>query len=263
MPGFREIQVPVRVGPRELQLAAWNRDTGSEHLLLFVHGLGCSKRSFQGAWAEPRLRAFSLLAVDLPGFGRSPRPEGYSYELDEQAGVLTALIDAHATRRIHVVAHSMGGSLALLVPPRTLARLDNLVLVEPRLLKESCGVAAEASRHEFDEFQREFMPQFRQRCMADPRVTFDVDLADPVAFHAAARSLLHWAGTGELLDRFLHAPCPVWFWYGQDNRHLAELSHLPAAQTQSFSDAAHFPMQDNPSAFYGHLAALVGAAPRR
>ncbi len=263
MPGFREVQVSVRVGPRELQLAAWSRDTGSEDLLLFIHGLGCSKRSFQGAWAETRLRARSLLAIDLPGFGRSPRPDACSYELDELAGVLTALIDAHATRRIHVVAHSMGGSLALLVPSRALARLENLVLVEPRLLKESCGIAAEASRHEFNEFQCEFMPQFRQRCMTDPRVTFDVDLADPGAFHAAARSLLHWAGSGELLQRFLHAPCPVWFWYGQDNRHLAELSRLPASQIQGFSDAAHFPMHDNPSAFYGRLAALVAAAPCR
>lgn len=253
-----EITLPVTVASRQFCLAAWERETGGEDLVLLIHGLGCSKKSFSSAWTRPELRDWSLLAIDLPGFGRSSKPADYSYDLQEQARLLAVLLDQRASRRVHVVAHSMGGTAALLLPARVLSRLATLVLVEPRLLAESCGVAAEAARHDEIGFEENFLIPFRKRIAGDPRVAFDIGHADPVAFQRSAASLMHWSGCGEMLPRFRRLPCSAWFVYGADNRHLAELSRLPAEQTIAIDESAHFPMHDNPDAFYGTLARLLG-----
>ncbi|MGI9330240.1 MAG: alpha/beta fold hydrolase [Gammaproteobacteria bacterium] len=254
-----EIVVPVSAAGQHFRLAAWSRETGSEDLLLLVHGLGCSKNSFSQLWSRPEFRDWSLLALDLPGFGRSPRPEDFSYDLRQQARVLASVLDQRASRRVHLVAHSMGGTAALLLDTRMLSRLASLVLVEPRLVAESCGVAAEASRLPEAGFEAEFLQPFRRRVATDPRVSFDAGHADPVAFHRSAVSLMHWAGSGEMLARFNAAPCPAWFVYGADNRHLPELSALPSQQVVEIEAAAHFPMQDNPDAFYGALLVLLNS----
>ncbi len=240
-----------------MALSAWARDTDSPDLWLLVHGLGCSKKSFSGAWEHPGLRDQSLLALDLPGFGRSPRPAEYSYVLEQHAGFLASLIDAHASRRVHLVAHSMGGTASLLLPARSLARLDNLILVEARLLLDSCGVATEAASYDFDGFIRDYLPKFRRRVRQDPRVSFDADHADPTGFYRSAQSLVRWAGSGEMVERFLAAPCPTWFVYGVDNSHLGELDLLPRESQIGIRDAAHFPMHDNPGEFYSSIAKLA------
>jgi pimeloyl-ACP methyl ester carboxylesterase len=256
--GISEIMLPVRSGGRDWRIAAWLRDTGSPDLVVFVHGLGCSKRSFRDAWSRLEFRDCSLLAFDLPGFGRSPRPADYDYDLADQAALIAGLLDGFALRRIHVVAHSMGGTAALLMPPRCHARLANLVLVEARLFAASCGVAAEASRGDYAGFAREFLPRFRRQVANDPRVAFDVDLADAAAFYRSAGSLMKWSGSGEMPTRFQQAPCPSWFIYGAENQHLAEVAALPPDRVVAVPDAAHFPMQDNPDSFYGALADLLG-----
>lgn len=257
MTAIPETVVPAAAPGHDFRLTAWQRETGSETLLVMVHGLGCSKKNFAGAWSAPQLRDRSLLAPDLPGFGRSPKPANFSYDLQQQARVLASLLDQRASRRVHLLAHSMGGTLALLLPYRILSRLETLILVEPRLLEESCSVAAEASRYTEAEFDQQFMGPFRRRIARDARQAFDAEHSDPAAFHRSARSLMHWAGSGDMLSRFVNAPCPVWFVYGADNRHLSELRRLPVGQTVAITRAAHFSMHDNPSAFYSTLAGLL------
>lgn len=256
-----ERRLHVSAGGRDFNLAAWQRDTGSDELLVCVHGLGCSKKSYAEAFQRPELRSWSLLAFDLPGFGRSPRPDDYRHDLKEQAALLRSLLDSHASRRIVLLAHSMGGTLSLLLPAPVLSRLAGMVLVEPRLLAASSTVSAEANRFEFDEFLRHFWPQLRARVAGDPSEAFDLDHADPVAFYRSARSLGHWTHSADLVGAFLSADCPRCFVYGDRNVHLGELAALPAAEQLRIPGAGHFPMQDNPQAFYRGLAGLLGAGP--
>lgn len=253
MAAIPEISIPVRVGGREFRLAAWFRDA-SEELVLFVHGLGCSKENFGEAWMRPELRGRSLLAFDLPGFGRSPRPDDFSYRLEDQARVLSAVIDAFALRRIYLVAHSMGGTMSLLMSFRGLLRLENLILVEPRLKKASSGLATEVSDMDFRQFESGFLPKFRHRTAQDSRVAFDIERADPRAFFKMSRSMVHWLDEDDLVERFLNAPCPRIFVYGKDNQHLVELQEIPSELQLGITDAGHFVMQDNPDDFYRYVA---------
>lgn len=243
----------MQLGLLHVKLATWFRDF-SDELFFFVHGLGCSKKSWLEAWSRPELRGRSLLALDLPGFGHSERPQGFGGELTDHASLLECLIDAHASKRIHLVAHSMGGSSALLLPDRILSRLERLTLIEPRLLVSSCGVASQTAGEGFDVFRREAFPRFKKAIMRDARSGFDLNNADLESFYAGATSLRSWATSRKLLDRFRHCPCPIVFVYGSINSHLEELKHIDDEQKLSIPDAGHFVMQDQPKALYHYLA---------
>jgi len=240
----------------EFRLSARFRE-GGDDLVLFVHGLGCSKESWRGAWQRPELSGRSLLAPDLPGFGHSARPPGFTADLAGYARVLGALIDAHALKRIHLVAHSMGGAIAVLLSPQVLSRLDNLVLVEPRLCRSSCSIATATAGVSFDEFRCSVFPELCRRMGRDPRTVFDLDRSEAGAFYTSGRSLLAWSAGRALLERFGAANCRKFFLYGAQNRHLQELAFIEPALRRVIREAAHFSMIDNPDGFYACLSSIV------
>ncbi len=249
---------PIRVRTTEFRLSVRFREDGDD-LVLFVHGLGCSKDIWRAAWQRPELRGKSLLALDLPGFGHSAKPPEFSADLASYASVLGALIDAHALRRIDLVAHSMGGSIALLLPSQVLSRLKNLVLVEPRLFSSSCGIAPVAAGVSLDEFRRSVFPGIRQKMSDDLNTRFDLDRADSDAFYASSHSLMEWSAQRALLEQFQQADCRKYFIYGTENRHLQELNFIAPALTVPIRHASHFVMNDNPDHFYESLLSILDA----
>src|SRR6186713_1997954 len=95
---------------QELGLGGRVRDgePGADGLLL-VHGLGADATFWNEAFARPGLERYTLVAVDLPGFGGAPplRPLTFAAVLDR----LAALVDALAVPVV-AVGHSMGGTIA-------------------------------------------------------------------------------------------------------------------------------------------------------
>jgi pimeloyl-ACP methyl ester carboxylesterase len=79
--------------------------------LLLVHGLGSSWRSWQPV-IDPLARERSVVAIDLPGFGKSPPlPDGVS--LDALADALALFLREHDLLGIDAVGSSLGAQLVL------------------------------------------------------------------------------------------------------------------------------------------------------
>ena len=79
--------------------------------LLLVHGLG----GHAGSWAPIRgalAAQRELIAVDLPGFGRTPQLAGET-SIATLADALTGFLDAQGLRGIDAVGSSMGARLVL------------------------------------------------------------------------------------------------------------------------------------------------------
>ncbi len=98
--------------------------------LLFVHGWGG-----MGTIFRHQLAAFGVnrlcLAPDLPGHGRSAKPQ-LDYDIPFFADTLAAMLDAVAVPRVIAVGHSMG-ALVVLELARLLKaeRIPALALIEP------------------------------------------------------------------------------------------------------------------------------------
>ncbi len=99
---------------------------GSGPDLVLLHGWGLNVRVWDGLVEELRDR-FRMIAVDLPGHGRSPWTPGRNTPA-EQAWLLHSTL-APISNRYSLLGWSLGGQIALDLAAAMPARVDKLVLV--------------------------------------------------------------------------------------------------------------------------------------
>lgn len=117
-------------------------DTGEDDgrpVWVLLHGLGNSAQ-YWGAVVDELCGHVRVVAVDIPGFGRSPRPSRFD------ASSVTSLVDAALTRRgirsYNVAGHSLGAVLALHLLAMRSRPAGRVVLVSGSLFR-----AAHLLRH--------------------------------------------------------------------------------------------------------------------
>jgi pimeloyl-ACP methyl ester carboxylesterase len=99
---------------------------------LLVHGLGGSATN----WIEVlnRLTVHGpVVALDLPGFGRTEPPRRGATRLALNARFLRAFADAEGLDRVVLHGNSMGGLLAVMFAELAPERVERLILVDPAL----------------------------------------------------------------------------------------------------------------------------------
>jgi pimeloyl-ACP methyl ester carboxylesterase len=235
------------------------RESG-KNLLLFIHGLGCSKEVFDGAWDEKCLNDYSLLSIDLLGFGSSPKPENFPYTMEAQGEIVVQVIDAFPKYRIHFVGNSMGPILGMCMPSRVTAFLASFINIEARLLREDCGNSAKAAALSYEEFLKSYWPALQKNVRKLSRTAYDLDHASPRAFYLGAKSVVSLAESGWSLQNYLALPVPTIYFYGDDpasvNMRVLKLlkGKVPLKQ---ISKCGHFMMLDNPEAFYRALGKFI------
>jgi pimeloyl-ACP methyl ester carboxylesterase len=103
-------------------------DRGHGPAVLLVHALGSSTFSFRHQ-IRPLSERFRVLALDLPGFGYSDRPEDLDLSHTAQAERLREFLDRMGVERAVVVGHSMGGGIAARLAAAHPERVERLILV--------------------------------------------------------------------------------------------------------------------------------------
>ena len=109
---------------------AWSDTGGDGPVIVFVHGLS----SYMGFW-ERQLGAFQakgyrVLALDLPGFGASSRPDA-PYTPPWYADLIDAWLGQLDVQRATIVGHSMGGQIGMFLALDHAERVSRLVLSSP------------------------------------------------------------------------------------------------------------------------------------
>jgi len=110
-------------------MALYSTATGEGPAVVLVHGWGLSSAVWAG-FAGALARRHRVIAVDLPGHGRSP---GSRFELDEAADEVLELAPAGA----HWIGWSLGGLVALKAAARAPGRLGGAMLLAstPRFVR--------------------------------------------------------------------------------------------------------------------------------
>jgi pimeloyl-ACP methyl ester carboxylesterase len=122
--------------PRELQLElphlrlaarAWGEP--SRPSVLALHGWLDNGASFDRL--APSLDGLKLVALDLPGHGRSDhRPPGATYHFVDWCADVLAAAEALGWQRFAIVGHSLGAGVAAAVAAAAPERVERLVLIE-------------------------------------------------------------------------------------------------------------------------------------
>ncbi|MDJ0363207.1 alpha/beta hydrolase [Rhodococcus sp. H29-C3] len=110
-----ELPQPVYVTVDGIQIATYelvagSRDTAAE--VVFCHGTPWSAR----IWADVATQlgdGYRVLLWDMPGYGRSAKGPEVRTDLVSQLSRLTGLLDHWQLESPHVVAHDIGGAVAL------------------------------------------------------------------------------------------------------------------------------------------------------
>lgn len=99
--------------------------------VLLLHGYLDLARSFTRVIAALGAAGYRVLAPDFRGHGDTDRaPEGSYYHFPDYLADVVGLLDALAVGPAHVVAHSMGGSVATMLAGAFPARVRSLSLLE-------------------------------------------------------------------------------------------------------------------------------------
>ena len=80
-------------------------------VLLLIHGFPSASWDWAPLW-EPLSQEFSLVALDLLGFGDSAKPRGHRYSIAEQADLCEWLLRREGAWEYHVLAHDYGDTVA-------------------------------------------------------------------------------------------------------------------------------------------------------
>jgi pimeloyl-ACP methyl ester carboxylesterase len=92
------------------------REAGRGTPLVLLHGLASSCRYWQDM--RPLAEEYRVLAPDLLGFGRSPKPSHSPYGPDEHVSALWDALCIRLGEPAHVVGHALGSVIALLYAVR-------------------------------------------------------------------------------------------------------------------------------------------------
>lgn len=104
--------------------------------IVMIHGFGANRDNWL-RFARFFTTDYHVIALDLPGFGESSKPDA-SYDVGTQADRLQEFLHTLGLEKVHLIGNSMGGHIAALYAARhpqevlTLALLDNAGVTSPR-----------------------------------------------------------------------------------------------------------------------------------
>ncbi|MFF7978533.1 alpha/beta fold hydrolase [Streptomyces sp. NPDC007901] len=244
----------------------WVELPGREPTRVYVHGLGATSPAyFTETAVHPSLAGHRSLLIDLLGHGISDRPTAFDYTLEAHADALArALTEADVTGA-DLIAHSMGGSVAIVLAARHPHLVSRLVLVDANLdpitprrgALGSSGIAACS--------EEDFLAGGWQetRDLAGPHWWSTMRLADREALHRSAVHLTRGT-TPTMRELLLTLRIPRTYLLPEADAPLPGTDTLTASGVTviPIPDCGHNIMLDNPDAFARATAtALTAPAP--
>jgi len=249
---------------------------------LLLHGYAGSSFSWR-YWAPRLAERGHVVAIDLKGFGRAPKPEDGLYAPDHQAELVVRLIDRYDLRRITLIGHSLGGGVALIVAlrlrDRNPDRLRRLVLVASAAYAQARPPFARLADHPrttslgFRTLGPRRVARGVLRSIVYDRARVDDEqvrgYADPLdsreavsALLAAARQLLP-EGLERLIARYPELDVPTLLIWGRQDKVVPlwvgqRLERdLPDARLRVLEGCGHLPAEELPAESWALLEAFL------
>ena len=110
--------------------------SGDGEKLVLLHGFGASKESWNKIL--PYLnKNYSIIAVDIPGYGESSKNMSSNYSINDQVVRLNAFITSLELESFHIAGNSMGGAIAGAYAAKYPSKVKILWLIAPAGIKSA------------------------------------------------------------------------------------------------------------------------------
>jgi len=250
---------------KNFNIAYWQRHSDDDDTIVFIHGFGSAKEHFRYAFSSSSLEDFTLIALDLIGFGKSKGPDEFGYTMHDQASIVLELLDNLKTGNFHLCGHSMGGLVAMniveLQPQRVLSFID----IEGNLTKEDCFISGKVAGSTFEEFAAngrwKLEKDFRDAGIDDPTMIEYADTFSTASTLALYKSACHTFEDSKtsLVEKLLRIK-NVCYIYGEKNRgiypseNLLQASGVPIFYIEN---AGHSMATENHKQLYGVIRTFI------
>jgi len=252
----------------ECRLAYRLRQAGPESVV-FVHGLGASRNSFDRCFDMETFQGYTLAAIDLPGCGESGWPEDFSYTMKDQAGLVLTWIQSLRLRQTILVGHSMGGVICLYLAEALGAQAKAFFNLEGNLSGEDCTFSARAASmsqeafetHGFQQFKKSLQESLQKSSSPGLNQYYDnISRAYPRGLYLSSASLVQESCEGDLKTKFLKLSLEKWYVFGERSLNLSMRRFLDQHDIPYWivPDSGHFMMDDQPGCFYPKLFEALG-----
>ncbi len=218
--------------------------------VICLHGLQSNKEMFAPMQDLFERKKFSTIAIDFIGFGKSSKPLDFSYDVEDQAGIIDKVFEKLRLQKFCILGHSMGGMVGTMLLKSWRSSLLEFVNMEGNFVLEDCGASLPVSQMSFEEFSQKWYPEFLAslETSAEPgakdRRKWLRSTPDYV-FYKTSKSIVDWSRSEKLLPMFTESPVQKSFFYGEKNARKREV--LPASiPTSKIPNAGHFMFADNP-----------------
>lgn len=226
----------------------WVRTWGTGEPVAYLHGLGCANLA---SWADTAARLGRPgIFVDLVGHGLSDRPADFGYSLVEHADAVAAALRAAGgvdPRPVDVLAHSLGGSIAVVLADRHPELVRSLVLVEPGLDPVAVG-PDDLAAHDEAELPHGGWDRLLSR--ETPARRAEVRTADPLAIVRSAVAISDALG-GTLQDVLARTTVPTALVAGFRSYAGWEFLCERGIRCERVEGGGHFVMLERPEEFVG------------
>ncbi len=239
--------------------------------ILLIHGLASSTYTFRRI--IPLLQKhFSIIAVDLPGFGKSEKSTSFVYSFQNYAKVMFECIHQFGISNPYIVAHSMGGQIALNMAILAPEKINKLILLNSsgylkrakRLLIcssylplfEKC-IHYYIGRKDVRDYLKNVF--FNQNLINDEIINeFAKPLAEKEFYKALVRLLRH--REGDLLPHQLQEiQTPTLLIWGEEDRVVPVqvgqrlVKDLPDARLITYKNAGHLITEERPEYVFENI----------
>ncbi|MFF4750492.1 alpha/beta fold hydrolase [Streptomyces sp. NPDC002514] len=240
--------------------------------LLLIHGTGASARSW-----EPMVPLLTgshrVIRIDLLGCGRSGRPDGASYAVDDQARRAGEALDRLGVDQAGVVGHSSGGVFATALTEQRPDLVTAVVLIDTgpdmaayiakevpfrtdswtELTDDQIRRAVSDGFHEGFAIPQDFVDQFR-----------DIDFH---VFGATSRTIRAFLDERSLPVRLAPLGKPLLVLFGAEDRRwrptsAADYRAVPGATVKMLPGIGHSPNLEDPPRTAAPLLAFTEASPQ-
>lgn len=228
--------------------------------MILVAGFGDNRSVFEPLLQTKLARAYSLAAIDLPGFGAPPLPGRTT--LDRLAEV----VDAHARRFSSsiVLAHSVASIIASLAALRAGSPIDTILSLEGNLTADDAyfsGMAAEFD--EPDKFRQAFLARLAELERTDANIAryrIAVESADPRALWELGVDVHAFSPVQTPGDALARTERVAYF-YNPTNMSSASLAWLEKSRLMGvrLSGASHWRCFDQPDVLAERLIEAASA----
>ncbi len=245
--------------------------------IIFIHGLAQNKEWFKAQYLEYNLNDYSWIVPDLLGHGKSDKPkQEHLYSMKNQAIMLHDLLIEVKMNHVVIIAHSMGGPIAISLIEEILNTQNQksinievlgLFYLEGNLDKGDASFSSTIARYSLDEFETDF-ESFLQDLVTKwgssaetQSYCYKLKSMGPYPLWASCKDLVRLSNSNKLLPRLQKClNFPVYFVFGEDNKGfyssevLIKESKLPIIFIPKAGHGLHL---GNPSDFWQIIKELI------